>query len=196
MDKQLGAARKDRWNKAFSTTTDEGTTTAPEQSQDSINRKATIVIEHLIQASDISHTMQHWHVYCKWNERLFEEMYRAYKAGRLEKDPSVGWYQGELGFFDFYILPLAKKLFTCGVFGVSSDEFLNYAMMNRQEWESKGAQMVQQYLKNYAAKYGDDNQGAVANLEHDNSIDVWLIDAWWWRRWWGMMIVYMYAESK
>jgi hypothetical protein len=30
-----------------------------------INRKATIVIEHLIQASDVSHTMQHWHVYQK-----------------------------------------------------------------------------------------------------------------------------------
>jgi hypothetical protein len=57
-------------------------------------------------------------------------MYKAYKAGRLDKDPSEGWYQGELGFFDFYIIPLARKLFTCGVFGVSSDEFLNYAEIN------------------------------------------------------------------
>lgn len=37
------------------------------------------------------------------------------------------WYKGELGFFDNYIIPLAKKLKDCGVFGVSSDEFLNYA---------------------------------------------------------------------
>jgi hypothetical protein len=28
------------------------------ESKDAINRKATIVIEHLIQASDVSHTMQ------------------------------------------------------------------------------------------------------------------------------------------
>jgi hypothetical protein len=28
----------------------------------------------------------------------------------------------EIGFFDFYIIPLAKKLKECGVFGVSSDE--------------------------------------------------------------------------
>ena len=28
----------------------------------------------------------------------------------------------EIGFFDFYIIPLAKKLKDCGVFGVSSDE--------------------------------------------------------------------------
>ena len=60
------------------------------------------------------------------------EMYRAYKQGRLATDPSLGWYQGEIGFFDFYIIPLAKKLFTCGVFGVSSDEFLNYANINRK----------------------------------------------------------------
>ena len=45
-------------------------------------------------------------------------MYKAYKEGRMDNDPSVGWYQGEIGFFDFYIIPLAKKLFTCGVFGV------------------------------------------------------------------------------
>ena len=81
-------------------------------------------------------------------------MYKAYKAGRLEKDPSVGWHQGELGFFDFYIIPLAKKLFTCGVFGVSSDEFLNYALINRKEWEQKGEAMVQQYLKNFEEAFG------------------------------------------
>jgi hypothetical protein len=30
--------------------------------------KATIVIEHIIQASDVAHTMQHRHVYQKWLE--------------------------------------------------------------------------------------------------------------------------------
>ena len=32
-------------------------------SEEDRNRKATIVLEHIIQASDVSHTMQHWHVY-------------------------------------------------------------------------------------------------------------------------------------
>ena len=50
-DKELGAARKERWAKAF----------APENcaaqnkeltEMDVVNRKATIVIEHIIQASD------------------------------------------------------------------------------------------------------------------------------------------------
>ena len=40
-----------------------------------------------------------WHVYRKWNERLFKELFSAYKAGRMGADPSTFWYQGELGFF-------------------------------------------------------------------------------------------------
>jgi len=51
-----------------------------------------------------------WHVYRKWNEKFFLENYKAFKEGRAEKDPSEFWYQGEIGFFDFYIIPLAKKL--------------------------------------------------------------------------------------
>ena len=97
MDKELQGARKERWNKAFS-----GENADDEDEQVAVNRKATIVIEHLIQASDVSHTMQHWHVYRKWNEWLFQELYKSYKEGRMEKDPSIGWHQGELGFFDFY----------------------------------------------------------------------------------------------
>ena len=45
--------------------------------------------------------------------------------------------QGEMGFFDFYVIPLARKLKECGVFGVSSDEYLQYALENRREWEMK-----------------------------------------------------------
>jgi len=73
MDKDLKRLRNARWEKAFSSDATE------ESSKDAIDRKATIVIEHLIQASDVSHTMQHWHIYRKWNERLFEEMYKSYK---------------------------------------------------------------------------------------------------------------------
>jgi hypothetical protein len=108
----------------------------------STNRKATIVIEHIIQASDVAHCMQHWSVYKRWNERLFQEMYLAYKMGRSNKDPSEGWYKGELWFFDNYVLPLAKKLNECGVFGVTSNECLFNATENRNEWSVKGNDIV------------------------------------------------------
>jgi hypothetical protein len=39
-------------------------------------------------------------------------------------------------------IPLAKKLKECGVFGVSSDEYLNYAMQNRAEWATRGEDMM------------------------------------------------------
>jgi hypothetical protein len=51
-DKDQKVFRNARWERAFHEQVNEN-------EQDSINRKATIVIEHLIQASDVAHTMQH-----------------------------------------------------------------------------------------------------------------------------------------
>jgi 3'5'-cyclic nucleotide phosphodiesterase len=59
VDKELQALRKARWETAFSDNTTTTTTNVLPDALD-MNRKATIVIEHLIQASDVSHTMQHW----------------------------------------------------------------------------------------------------------------------------------------
>jgi hypothetical protein len=46
---------------------------------------------------------------------------------------------------------LAKKLQECQVFGVSSDEYLNYALSNRLEWEEKGRSVVQEVLNDLGA---------------------------------------------
>jgi 3'5'-cyclic nucleotide phosphodiesterase len=55
-DAELKALRNSRWEKAFYS--------KPESpSADNSSYKATIVIEHIIQASDVSHTMQHWYIY-------------------------------------------------------------------------------------------------------------------------------------
>ena len=146
-DKELKELRNNRWDKAFSIHTKQNALMSPPEQRDAVNRKATIVIEHLIQASDVSHTMQHWHVFRKWNQLLFEEMYDAYMSGRAETNPADFWYKGEIGFFDYYIIPLAKKLKDCGVFGVSSDEYLNYAMKNREEWEIRGHEIVAEMIE-------------------------------------------------
>lgn len=72
-DAVLKEERNARWEKAFGM--------APEQHSQSnsfcsdksaVDRKATIVIEHLIQASDVAHTMQHWVVYRKWLVSLLQ----------------------------------------------------------------------------------------------------------------------------
>jgi len=161
-DKDLIQARNQRWDLAFSTPNngsnndndndDDGRITSSGNSRfESVhqvnNRKGTVVIEHLMQLSDVAHTMQHWHIYRRWNERLFEESYVAYSECRADKNPAENWYQGELGFYDFYIIPLATKIKQCQVFGVSSDEYLSYALQNRAEWEARGKGLTEEMAK-------------------------------------------------
>ena len=69
-DKEMKELRNKRWDKAFAEAADTtynledlirvGSMPQKEPSLDCVNRKATIVIEHLIQAADVAHTMQHW----------------------------------------------------------------------------------------------------------------------------------------
>ena len=46
---------------------------------------------------------------------------------------------------------MARKLKECGVFGVSSDEYLTYALKNRDEWESRGQSLVEEMREKVAA---------------------------------------------
>jgi hypothetical protein len=48
---------------------------------------------------------------------------------------------------------LAKKLKDCGVFGVSSDEYLQYAQSNRYEWEQKGKAVVEELTASVEDEY-------------------------------------------
>jgi len=166
-DKDLIKARNKRWDLAFSS--DLSLRSDDDHGRRTSYRKATVVIEHLIQLSDVSHTMQHWHMYRRWNERLFEEGYKAYIEGRAEKDPTENWYKGELGFYDFYIIPLAKKIKQCAVFGVSSDEYLSYAVANRAEWEERGNEVVKDMVNKVHALYHTGASDQVKDLERPSS---------------------------
>jgi hypothetical protein len=145
-DKDLNTFREDRWKKTFATE-------SPTLTEDDVwHCKATITIEYIIQASDVAHTMQHWHVYQRWNKKLFMEVYASYKAGRAAKHPLEGWFEGELLFFDNYVIPLAKKLRECKVFGVDCDQLLDYATQNRMEWQNKGADIVKTWKEELEGK--------------------------------------------
>jgi 3'5'-cyclic nucleotide phosphodiesterase len=83
-DAELRTARNQRWDKAFAKK-DLMTDASVRNDEDKAeldadkNRKATIVLEHLLQASDIAHTMQHWEVFKKW-VRLAGIAYREERA--------------------------------------------------------------------------------------------------------------------
>eukprot|EP00934_Nitzschia_sp_Nitz4_P000910 Nitzschia sp. Nitz4//scaffold439_size10204//5658//9665//NITZ4_009080-RA/size10204-processed-gene-0.12-mRNA-1//-1//CDS//3329551869//910//frame0 len=142
LDLEIRKLRTMRWQDTFGPRRNNRESSKPGRDNDNINRKATIVMEHLLQASDVAHTMQHWHIYMKWNQRLFAEMRQAFLSGRTKNDPAEYWYKGEMEFFDDFVIPLAKNLSECGVFGVSGEECLNYALKNREEWEEKGKSIV------------------------------------------------------
>jgi hypothetical protein len=161
-DNDLKAYRENRWDHAFKDKEREELNTIVS------DRKATIVFEYIIQASDVAHTMQHWVTYQKFNRRLFEERYVAWLNGHSEKEPSLGWFGGEMWFFDNYVIPLAKKLDKCGVFGVSYHEYLNYAKENRKEWETKGKVVVGQWKAECDAKY---SKQLAVKLEPQQSVN-------------------------
>ena len=62
------------------------------------------------------------------------------------------------GFFDFYIIPLAHKLKECGVFGVSCDEYLQYAENNRKEWVARGEEVVAEMIEKYKDLVPEENK--------------------------------------
>ena len=75
-------------------------------------------------------------------------------------------------FVQFYIIPLAKKLKDCGVFGVSSDEYLQYAQKNRAEWEIRGQEIVAGMIEKVSEPSFDDFQGmSQRKLSYDTSDD-------------------------
>mmetsp|Transcript_14254 Transcript_14254/g.39291 ORF Transcript_14254/g.39291 Transcript_14254/m.39291 type:complete len:139 (-) Transcript_14254:97-513(-) len=110
------------------------------------------------------HAPTDWHVYRKWNEKLFHEMYEIYATDRMHEntpsddnaqsnnksnDPATSWYENELKFFDDVVIPIAQKMVRCEVFGNASNECLSYAISNRDEWQMRGKQIVDEMVQRY-----------------------------------------------
>ena len=74
-------------------------------------------------------------------------MHTAFKGGRSSDDPTMSWLKSELDFFDNYAIPLAMQLKDCDAFVVNQDEFLNYALKNRQQLSSHGEDMVKSMIE-------------------------------------------------
>ncbi|KAL3940805.1 MAG: hypothetical protein SGBAC_004721 [Bacillariaceae sp.] len=167
-DSDLRALRKKRWEKSFPEGSSEFTCENEEA-----NCRATIVMEHVMQASDVAHTMQDWDLYRLWNESLFFEMYDAFAEGRSDKDPSDGWYQGELWFFDNWVIPLATNLRQCGVLDIISQQLLRQAKDNRQKWELKGEELCRSMLQKAARRRRHQrNMSSVQSIKSESSAGI------------------------
>lgn len=141
-DNEIVAMRSARWKRAFI----DG---KKDDSEENRNRRATIVLELIIQSSDVFHATQSWHMYQKWNQRHFSEVYKAYQGKRLARDPCVFWFKSELLFFDEHVITIAKQVNDCFVFASSGDELLSFALSNRQQWAAKGGNLVASMVARY-----------------------------------------------
>jgi hypothetical protein len=141
-DTQTQTRRNVRWEKAFENETDDLDRRSSHRYDLRNDSRATVLFELVMQASDVAHTIQHWQTFSKFNERLFKERFAAFLNGVEERDPSETWYEDELTFFDGFVLPMANKLKSCGVFGSTGDEFMRWAQQNRAEWAVKGKYIV------------------------------------------------------
>ena len=117
---------------------------------------ARAIAEQIMQAADVSHTMQHFDTFLKWNQSLYHEIlaahYQAQKENvegegseehdRNERHPAQNWYESQIGFFDGYVIPLAKRLDACGAFGTGGGGegggFVPLAVRNKELWILRG----------------------------------------------------------
>ena len=152
-DKRLKVERYNRWTKTFVPNENSASSFqfsfSSLDAKDDADLKATVVLEYMIQASDIFHTLQPVDEFLLWNEKLFHESYQAYLDGRADLEPSRGWCAAELEFFDNYVLPLASKLKECEMFGYTAEVFMRNAARNRKEWLLRGQEHVSKFIRSY-----------------------------------------------
>eukprot|EP00594_Rhizosolenia_setigera_P009804 CAMPEP_0178955202 /NCGR_PEP_ID=MMETSP0789-20121207/9460_1 /TAXON_ID=3005 /ORGANISM="Rhizosolenia setigera, Strain CCMP 1694" /LENGTH=682 /DNA_ID=CAMNT_0020636779 /DNA_START=46 /DNA_END=2094 /DNA_ORIENTATION=+ len=101
--------------------------------------RASVVLEHMLRAADISANMQSWKRMQFWSSRLFFEQKAAFECDRMDAvDPAICWYGNQLTFFDSYVIPLARRLNDTGSFGNNGQQFAAFAEENRRTWVTEG----------------------------------------------------------
>ena len=116
--------------------------------------------EHLMLIADVSHLVQDWNNFVKWNFRLFQEIKNCSRKGFCP-DPLDGWSKGQIGFLNHYIIPLAKrsKIFFDKEFG---DNLVENGMTNLKLWEQHGDKATS--IMSTAAELGEDESDVLLRL--------------------------------
>lgn len=124
--------------------------------------RASVVLEQLLKAADVSPNMQGWDQLEKWSGRLFFELMNSFDDGRGE-DPRQGWFRNQITFMESYMLPLARRLNEMQVFREDVGSMFGMIVEeNRDRWidegMSKTADVTQKWIvwNETSAKPGDD----------------------------------------
>lgn len=111
--------------------------------------KATVVLEQMLRAADVGALLQDWNNWIKWSTRLYKELKNGHLANRGE-DPNADWFDNQIKFVDFYILPLAKNLGMMGVFEEDVGKmFVRVVKSNLAKWIEEGERVTELMMKEY-----------------------------------------------
>ncbi|KAL3933276.1 MAG: hypothetical protein SGBAC_010469 [Bacillariaceae sp.] len=115
--------------------------------------KSTLIMEHILQISTVSHSVQAWDIFLEWNERQFWEAYLAFFDQRSSKDPSESWYKDQLKYFDNCVLPLTETGTEAGIWDILSDQLFQQATRNRLKWELEGQGICDSLIQKTKARF-------------------------------------------
>jgi hypothetical protein len=111
--------------------------------------RATVVMEQILRAADVAPNIQGWDHMEKWSSRLFFELMESYSAGRGE-NPQNGWYDNQITFLEWYILPLARQLNDTGCFGETiGSMFAQIVLENKERWIADGFDLTCQVIQEW-----------------------------------------------
>ena len=155
LNKEYRHGRDKRWEACFRDSSIAARLATKEnESLDFKNRYETCLLEHMMQLATLAHMAEEWTIYLKWTSRMYLELRKAFADGRLWRDPGDAWVNGELGCFDFFILPLTKRLRECGQFGTFGDQAIVQLEQNRAEWQEKGRDIIRELAQNARKQAG------------------------------------------
>eukprot|EP00536_Pseudo-nitzschia_multiseries_P006929 jgi/Psemu1/255775/estExt_Genewise1Plus.C_1540020 len=97
-----------------------------------------VIMETILKSADVGHNLQGFEQMARWSDCLYMELRKAFVDHRGE-DPVDGWFHNQIGFLDFYLLPLARKLDDTGAFGdTRGGVFAAIVASNRKRWIEEG----------------------------------------------------------
>jgi hypothetical protein len=120
-------------------------------------------LQLLVQAADVAHTMQPFEMFIRWNYRLYKEQQALHASYLLPTNPSDNWPTSNIGFFDFYVEPLAARL--CHLSSSDLDELSmlsKYTKQNRDRWSKYGEQITELMVR--GVESGEDEDKTIESI--------------------------------
>jgi len=114
--------------------------------------KANVLLVNMMRLCDVAHTMQDFRTFLKWNCRLYDELYSAYRSDQGD-DCFSNWYKGQIAFLDTYVIPLAERLQRCcPALSEIGGELVRNAQENKNRWNDEGQAYSNVFLQDNLRK--------------------------------------------